>query len=120
MANPIVRHDGACSLGRCEIALTRQLDRRGAIRMVDVAAASETVCPIDPGALLVRFHASEEGRLLSGAAGFASMSRAIPVLRLLDQATRRPLIPALFERASLAFLSILPNLQRHFMRRWPA
>ncbi|WP_258522583.1 hypothetical protein [Brevundimonas vesicularis] len=47
----------------------RRLDRRGAIRFVDVSDG-QTLCPLDREAFLARFHATENGRLLSGAAAF--------------------------------------------------
>ncbi len=66
-----VWHDGACPLCRREIALMRRLDRRGEIEFVDVAALY-AVCPADRAALLARFHAREDGTMLSGAAAFAA------------------------------------------------
>ncbi len=65
-----VWHDGTCPLCRREIALMRRLDRRGAIRFVD-ASDPDGTCPIDRRAMLARFHAREDGRLLSGAAALA-------------------------------------------------
>ncbi len=79
MTRLTVWHDGDCPLCRREIALMRRLDRRGAIRFVD-ATDEGAACPIDRAPLLARFHAEEDGQLLSGAAAFAAMWRAIPVL----------------------------------------
>jgi predicted DCC family thiol-disulfide oxidoreductase YuxK len=62
--------------------------------------------------LLARFHAEEDGRMLSGAAAFAAMWRAIPVLRPLGLVARNGLVLALLERAYRAFLKIRPALQR--------
>ncbi len=87
MSNLIVWHDGGCPLCRREIALMRRLDRRGSIQFIDVTTAQEAACPIDPAVLLMRFHASEDGVLLSGAAAFAAMWRAIPLLRPLGFVT---------------------------------
>ena len=92
----------------------RGLDRRGAISFVDVATSDASVCPITPAELLARFHASEDGRLLSGAAAFAAMWRAIPVLRPLGLAARSPWVLGLIERAYVAFLRVRPRLQRLF------
>ncbi len=72
--------DSDCPLCLREIALMQRLDRRGAIAFIDVAR-SEASCPIDRQQLLARFHADENGHLLSGAAAFAAMWRAIPILR---------------------------------------
>ncbi|UVO51284.1 DUF393 domain-containing protein [Sphingomonas sp. SUN019] len=111
MTKLIVWHDGGCSLCRREIALMRRLDIRGAIRFVDVADAAAT-CPIDRRQLLARFHASEDGVLLSGAAAFAAMWRAIPVLRPLGLLARSRLVLALIERLYLGFLRVRPGLKR--------
>ena len=116
MAQLIVWHDGACPLCRREIALMRRLDRRGAIRFVDAASDSAS-CPIDRAALLARFHAREDGRMLSGAAAFAAMWRAIPLLRPLGLAARDARVLALLEWVYLRFLSARPTLQRLASRR---
>ena len=103
--------DGACPLCQREIALMRKLDRRGAIRFVDVSDAT-TTCPIDRAALLARFHASENGRLFSGARAFAAMWRAIPILRPFGVLADLRWVRPLFEAAYLGFLRIRPRLQR--------
>ena len=111
-----VWHDGACPLCRREIALMRRLDRRGAIRFVDVADAG--TCPLDCATMLARFHAREDGGpLVSGAAAFAAMWRAIPLLRPFGLLARNHLILALLERAYLGFLRVRPRLQRALARR---
>jgi predicted DCC family thiol-disulfide oxidoreductase YuxK len=107
----LVWYDGACPLCRREIALMRRLDRRGAIRFVDVARP-DTACPIDRAALLARFHAEEDGVLLSGAAAFAAMWRAVPLLRPLGLLARNRFILRLLEWAYLRFLRVRPALQR--------
>ena len=94
----------------------RRLDRRGAIGFVDVAVTGSDECPIDRRALLARFHAREDGRLLSGAAAFAAMWRAIPVLRPLGLAARNSVILAALERFYRGFLVIRPRLQRLALR----
>ena len=111
MAQLIVWHDGACPLCRREIALMRRLDRHGAIRFVD-AASDGASCPIDRAALLARFHALEDGRMLSGAAAFAAMWRAIPLLRPLGLAARDARVLAVLEWIYLHFLRTRPTLQR--------
>ena len=83
----------------------------GAIRFVDVGAR-DADCPIDRADLLARFHALEDGRLLSGAAAFAAMWRAIPRLRPFGLAARSPVVLAGMERLYLAFLRLRPRLQR--------
>ncbi len=90
----------------------RRLDRNNAILFIDAATASEDACPLDRAALLSRFHASENGRLLSGAAAFAAMWRVIPLLRPLGLAARAPGMLPLLEWLYLAFLKHRPLLQR--------
>lgn len=107
--------DGDCPLCRREIALMRRLDRRGAIIFTDVADG-QGACPIDRQALLARFHAREDGVLLSGAAAFAAMWRAIPLLRPLGLAARNTLVLRGLERLYLAFLRVRPALKRRLRR----
>lgn len=102
--------DGDCPLCRREIALMRRLDRRRAIRFIDVAAG-DGACPIDRAELLARFHACEDGRLVSGAEAFAAMWRAIPVLRPLGLMARNRMVLGVMERLYLAFLKVRPRLQ---------
>lgn len=94
----------------------RRLDWRGAIDFLDLANAQARECPIDRRALLARFHAREDGRLLSGAAAFAAMWRAIPVLRPLGLAARNAVVLALLEKLYGGFLSVRPKLQRLALR----
>ena len=103
--------DGDCPLCRREIALMRGLDRRGAIRFIDLADGTGT-CPIDRGELLARFHAREDGQMLSGAAAFAAMWRAVPLLRPLGLLARNRAVLAGLERLYVAFLRVRPRLQR--------
>ena len=90
----------------------RRLDRRGAIEFVDVTQTAAAACPVDPAEMLARFHAREDGRLLSGAAAFAAMWRAIPVLRPIGLAARTPWVLAALERLYVFFLRFRPRLQR--------
>ena len=107
--------DGGCPLCRREIALMRRLAPPGAIRFVDVDSG-DSACPIDRAALLARFHALEDGRMVSGAAAFAAMWRAIPRLRPLGLAARNRLVLAGLERLYVAFLRVRPRLQRFAAR----
>ena len=94
----------------------RRLDWRGAIRFVDVDDPGTAHCPLDRRELLARFHALEDGVLLSGAAAFAAMWRAIPALRPLGLVARAPIALALLERGYTVFLRFRPTLQRFFRR----
>jgi len=115
LSEVLVWFDGGCPLCRREIALMRRLDRQHAITFLDVGREG-TVCPIDRAALLARFHALEDGRMLSGAAAFAAMWRAIPWLRPLGLAARNPRVLAMLENLYRHFLKLRPKLQR-LMRR---
>jgi predicted DCC family thiol-disulfide oxidoreductase YuxK len=106
-------YDGACPLCRREIALMRRLDRRGRLHFID-AAVEGTTCPIDRAALLSRFHACEDGVMLDGAAAFAAMWRAIPVLRPIGLLARYRPILVLLERLYARFLRYRPTIQRLF------
>lgn len=104
-----VWYDGGCPICAREIAVMRRLDRRGRVDFVDVSDA-ETSCPIDREALLARFHAEENGEILSGAAAFAAMWRQIPLLRPLGLAARNRIVLWLLERLYRAFLRIRPGI----------
>jgi predicted DCC family thiol-disulfide oxidoreductase YuxK len=109
-----VWYDGACPLCLREIALMRRLDRRGSINFVDVAAGADPSCPIDRAQLLARFHAEEDGVIHDGAAAFAAMWRAIPLLRPLGLAARWHPVLRVLEAAYIRFLKLRPRLQRFF------
>ena len=115
MSDVLVWFDGACPLCVREIAWMRRLDRRNAIAFVDVsraAAQDGAGCPVDRSVLLARFHALEDGRVVSGAAAFAAMWRAVPLLRPLGLAARNRLVLAGLERLYGLFLRVQPRLQR--------
>ncbi|MEM9383679.1 MAG: DUF393 domain-containing protein [Pseudomonadota bacterium] len=104
--------DSDCPLCVREIALIRRLDKRGRIAFVDVRNEADS-CPLNPDTLLARFHAQEyDGDLVSGAAAFAAMWRAIPLLRPLGVLARVTPVLWLLERLYRAFLRVRPGLQR--------
>jgi predicted DCC family thiol-disulfide oxidoreductase YuxK len=106
-----VWYDGECPLCLREIDLMRRLDSRGAIEFIDVHGGRD--CPLDPAVLLERFHAREGGQpLVSGAAAFAALWRAIPLLRPLGLLARNRVILAALEKAYVMFLRYRPRLQR--------
>lgn len=107
-----VWYDGACPLCLREIAIMRRLDRRRRIAFVDVARA-DAACPLDRDLLLARFHARErDGPVLDGAAAFAAMWRAIPLLRPMGLAARNRWVLRLLEGVYRLFLTVRPALQR--------
>ena len=112
MTKLTVWFDGGCPLCRREIAIMRRLDRRHAITFENVREAQDGSCPLDRSDLLSRFHASEDGKLLSGAAAFAAMWRAIPLLKPLGELARVPLVLDLLEHVYRIFLRYRPKLQR--------
>jgi len=115
MRELVVWYDGACPLCRREIGFMRRLDRRGALTFVDLAEPGAAgACPLDPADMLSRFHVREDGQLLSGAAAFAAMWRAIPMLRPLGLLARNRTVLAMLERLYGQFLKIRPRLQRLF------
>jgi predicted DCC family thiol-disulfide oxidoreductase YuxK len=113
MKQVTIWYDAGCPLCRREIALMRRLDRAGRIGFVDATEPSET-CPIDRADILARFHAEENGRLLSGAAAFAAMWRAIPVLWPLGMLAKLPGALPILDWVYRHFLRVRPRLQRFF------
>lgn len=111
MSHVTVWYDGACPLCIREIALMRKMDRREAITFIDIATPAAS-CPLDRQLMLDRFHASEDGRLLSGAAAFAAMWRAIPILRPIGLLARLPGVLTVLEALYKRFLKVRPHIQK--------
>ena len=106
-----VWYDSDCPMCVREIKLMRRLDKRNAIDFVSIQGA--TGCPIGTDELMKRFHAQERGEpIVSGAAAFASMWRAIPVLRPLGLLARFRPVLWILEQLYRGFLVIRPWLQR--------
>ena len=110
VADVTVWYDSDCPLCIREIDLMRRLDKRRAIDFVEIQSAA--ACPVDIETLMKRFHAQERGQpIVSGAAAFAAMWRAIPLLRPLGVlAKSRPILWVL-ERLYLGFLRIRPRFK---------
>ena len=116
-SNPDVTvwYDSDCPLCVREMKLMRRLDKRNAIDFVSIQGA--TGCPIGTNELMQRFHAQEQGEpIVSGAAAFAAMWRAIPVLRPLGLLARFRPVLWILERLYRGFLVIRPWLQRRVRR----
>lgn len=88
----------------------KRLDRRGAICFIDLREVGAS-CPFDRQTMLGKFHAKERGVMLTGAAAFAAMWRAIPVLRPLGLIAKLPGISLLLEFFYRVFLRVRPRLQ---------
>lgn len=87
----------------------RRLNRMGKVAFVDVSDTAAG-CPIDHRTLLERFHAQEgSGPIVAGAAAFAVMWRAIPLLRPLGLVARSPAVLRVLERLYIGFLKRRPT-----------
>jgi len=106
-----VWYDGGCPLCQREIAIMQRLDRGKHIAFVDLADPART-CPLDRSAMLAQFHAEEDGTIHSGAAAFAAMWRAIPMLRPLGLLAKNPLALRALQWLYERFLVIRPGLQK--------
>ncbi len=94
----------------------QRLDKRRRIHFVEVQSAD--ACPIDRAELMRRFHARERGNeIVSGAAAFAAMWRAIPILRPLGLLARSKPVLSILEWLYSRFLLIRPWLQRRLRAR---
>ena len=112
--------DGSCPLCTREIDFYRRRPGAQAVEWVDVSAVEgDAVAPgLTREAAMARFHVRRgDGALISGAAAFAELWRALPGFRLIGRiATVWPLTP-LLELAYCAFLPVRPRLQRLFSGR---
>ncbi|KPF90860.1 thiol-disulfide oxidoreductase [Novosphingobium sp. AAP83] len=91
----------------------QRLDKAGRLDFID-ADDPGAACPVDRNLALARLHASENGRLLSGAAAFAAMWRVIPQLRWLGLAAQIPPVGWALEGFYRVFLVIRPAVQKLF------
>ena len=118
-----VYYDGACTLCRAEIAHYKKQDGAEAISFVDVCAAEPGALGADLGreAALARFHVREpDGRLTSGAAGFARVWQVLPRWRWAARVARLPGVLLVLEGLYRAFLPLRPSVSRAFgrLQRW--
>ncbi len=110
-----VWYDSECPLCVREIRLMRRLDRRQAVDFVSIQGGAG--CPISTDELMKRFHAQERGEpVVSGAAAFAAMWRAIPAMKPLGLLARFRPVLWILERMYRGFLVIRPWLQRRVRR----
>lgn len=114
-----VYFDGSCPLCQREIALYRR--QRGAERLAwhDVSDGAPTGPGLSCTDAMRRFHVRDaQGRLHSGAAGFARLWRSLPRWRVLGWVAAVPPIRWLLEIAYRGFLRIRPHMQRWARARW--
>jgi predicted DCC family thiol-disulfide oxidoreductase YuxK len=108
-----VYFDGACPLCRVEIAHYRRQQGADALRFVDVAVPTACGPGLSQTQALARFHVRDaEGRLISGAAAFASLWQHLPRWRWLGRVAAFPPMLALLELGYRAFLPLRPALSR--------
>jgi predicted DCC family thiol-disulfide oxidoreductase YuxK len=112
--------DGSCPLCRREIAVYRRHPAAEQLLWVDVSAGQALGADLSCQAAMARFHVRDaSGRLLSGAAGFSLLWRALPGWRWLGWLSAWPPLSWLFEAAYRVFLPLRPALQRLAHRCWP-
>ena len=111
--------DSSCPLCRREINFIRRLDREGRITFIPLLPETGEVvqingCPKTKKELLARFHAEEDGQLVSGAAAFAIMWRnsSSRVLRRIGILAERPSVLWILEKMYISFLVVRPQIQK--------
>lgn len=117
-----VYYDGSCPLCRREIAFYRQRKGAEAICWVDVADTKNTNLgpDLDVAQAISRFYVrTEEGRLRSGAAGFAALWSTLPGFRWVGRIAGAPPIVWALELGYRVFLRIRPWLQRRISGKCP-
>ena len=117
-----VYFDGACPLCSREIATYRRMDGADRLRWVDITEvpAQELGGDLTREQALARFHVrDEQGRLVSGAAGFVMIWGRLPGLRWLAWLAARPPLRWLLEPAYRVFLRFRPWLTRSVVPRGP-
>ena len=110
-----VYFDGSCPLCRREIGFYRRQAHHDVIAWVDASAGDEELVAPDltRDDALARFHVGlRDGRLESGAHGFAEMWTAIVGFCWLGKLALSPVAKPLLEAAYKGFLRLRPVVQR--------
>lgn len=105
-----VYYDGACPVCSREIGVYRGCAGAERIAWVDVAAADAPPLVADDlsrAQAMARFHVrAEDGTLVSGAAAFAALWRALPGWRWAGRVATLPLIAGALEALYRGFLAL--------------
>lgn len=109
-----VYYDGACPLCRAEIGHYKACRGADAVSFVDVSQPdADAGADLPREAALARFHVRDaHGRLVSGAAGFATLWSVLPGWRPAARIARLPVIRGILELAYRGFLPVRPYLAR--------
>ena len=112
-----VLYDGSCPLCTAEIGLYRDRDAEGRLHLVDVSA-SDSALPegLDRDTAMARFHAiAPNGQVVSGAAAFIEVWRALRGWRWLARLASLPGVEPALEITYRAFLKVRPLMVRLFV-----
>jgi len=116
-AGTTVLFDGSCPLCTAEIGLYRDRDGEGRLCLVDVSAPNAALPEgLDREAAMARFHViAPNGQLLSGAAAFIEVWRALRGWRWLAGLASLPGVEPVLEVAYRVFLKARPAMVRLFV-----
>jgi predicted DCC family thiol-disulfide oxidoreductase YuxK len=112
--------DGSCPMCRSEIAVYQRMRGADGVAFVDVSTcpAGQIAPDLTQKDAMARFHVrTGDGRLMSGAAAFATLWQALPGLRLAGRVAGLPGIRHGLEVAYRGFLPLRPWMQRRFRQR---
>jgi predicted DCC family thiol-disulfide oxidoreductase YuxK len=111
-ASLTVMFDGACPLCRREVGVYQALSPLQPVAWLDVSQTSLDLAPADRARYLARFHVRrQDGQLLSGAAAFVALWRAMPGWRWLGRIGALPGVTPVLELLYRGFLRVRPRLQ---------
>ncbi len=116
-AGTTVLYDGSCPLCKAEIGLYRDRDVGGRLCLVDVSAQNAALPEgLDRQAAMARFHViAPNGQVLSGAAAFIEVWRALPGWRWLARLAALPGVEPVLEVTYRGFLKARPAMVRLFV-----
>lgn len=112
-----VYYDGDCPICQREIAFYRRRAGAEHVSWVDIESAdgADLGPDLDKAQAKARLHVRlADGRLVSGARGFAALWLALPAFRWAGRIAASPPVAWPLERLYRAFLRVRPWLQRRF------